>query len=84
MRNVTQYHLTDVTLTWRTNVIPEYDNLSKFKYMISGYQPRRVDNQRPGNTLSHMQNLCYILNSHIRPDMTEKLLTGTLSLNTNK
>ena len=29
------------------------------KYMISGYQPGRADNQRAGKTLSHMQTLGY-------------------------
>ena len=31
-------------------------------YMISGKQPGWTDNQRVGNTLSHMQNLGYHLN----------------------
>ena len=46
-RNVTQYHSTDVILTWRANVTPWHDNLSPFKkhdFRLSA----RADNQKGG------------------------------------
>ena len=29
------------------------------KYMVSGYQPKRADNRRAGNIVSHIQTLGY-------------------------